>query len=265
MNEHVDRRVLGAIRWVDAVTQSVIVQPLRVEAASASLTRNLRGLSVVTAAAGLENYPGTFDLAALLEADAKPDGSVTVQGRVTDPTGTYLPRAFTLKLPRAATPGRTLPVNSIFAPMDLALLPTPQAKVMAGWAQVRVTVRKKKDATVFPQVLVRVVLASDHSQVLGRGMSDARGEALVVVPGLPLFQPGATPELVVTSETAAHVEFIPPAESDSPDSLDSSHAPEVPVDWTELDARAVVPANVRTAPLGLKAGETYSLQFAVTS
>lgn len=256
MNEHVDRRVLGAIRWVDAVTHAVIAQPLRVEATTASLTRNLQGLTVITAAAGLEKYAGTFDLDTLPQADVKADESVTVEGRVTDPTGMFLPRAFTLELPRPAAPGQPHPTNSIFEPMNLQLLPAPQAKVMAGWAQVRVSVSRKPDATPFPQVLVRVVSASDHGRVLGRGMSDARGEALVIVPGLPLFKPGATPDHVVTSETMANLEFIPPE--------NASSAPDAPVDWTKLDTKAPVAANVRTTPLALKSGQTYSLNFAVT-
>jgi hypothetical protein len=211
VNERVDRRVLGAIRWLDAVTKAVIAQPLAVSSATASLSRNLSGLFVITTANGLEKYTGHFALA-------------------------------TLPLH---------PANSLFSPVDLQLLPSPRAKVMAGWAQVRVMV-KKPSGEPFANVLIRVLATSD-SRVLGRGMSDARGEALVAVPGLPLFQAGATSHEVVTSETAAKIEFVPP----------TSAAPLV--DWTALDALAAIPANTRATPLALKAGESYSLQFSVTS
>ena len=251
MKDRVDRRVLGAIRWLDAVTKAVIAQPLAVRAATASLTRNLSGLFVITTANGLEKYTGHLDLATLPPADVKPDESVTVTGQVEDPTGCYLARIFTVALPRNGTTTLPHPANSLFSPVDLELLPTPRAKAMAGWAQVRVTV-KKQSGEPFANVLIRVV-ATANNRVLGRGMSDARGEALVAVPGLPLFQAGATPDKVVTSETAAKIEFIPP----------TSAAPLV--DWTALDALAAIPANIRATPLALKAGETYSLQSSVTS
>jgi hypothetical protein len=252
--EHCDTRVLGAIRWVDAVTRTAITQPLAARSSTAILARNHRGLSVIRSALGLEKYRRVFVLSDLPAADVKADESVTVQGEVRDPSGAYLPRAFTVKLPRPATSDAPRPANSLFAPMDIHLLPSPQARTMAGWAQVRVTVRDSSDA-LYANVLVRVVAATGSAAVLGRGMSDGRGEALVIVPDLPLFQPGATPEVLVTSEIAARIEFIPPG----------STSGNQPLDWTTLDALTATAANRPATALALKAGATYSLNFKVSN
>jgi hypothetical protein len=247
VKERVEQRVLGAIRWTDAVTQSVIAHPLRVRSAKASFTRNLSGLSVIIAATGLEKYTETFVLPTPPAADVEPAVPIDLEGTVEDPSGRYLPRAFNVKLPRRATKDVA---DSLFVPIDLQLLPTPQAKIPAGWAQVRVTV-KKATGEDFPNVLVRVVAKADN-RVLGHGMSDARGDALVGIPGLPLFQPSAADDEIVTSETAAGVEFVPP---------DSS---EEVVDWTALDKKTAKPVPFGS-PLALKAGGTYSLKFSVTT
>src|SRR6185503_8089374 len=89
--EHCDTRVLGAIRWVDAVTRTAITQPLAARSSTAILARNHRGLSVIRSALGLEKYRRVFVLGDLPAADVKADESVTVQGEVRDPSGAYLP------------------------------------------------------------------------------------------------------------------------------------------------------------------------------
>jgi hypothetical protein len=252
MKERLERRVLGAIRWLDHVSKAVVAHSLDVRSDNAAFTRNLSGLTVITAANGLEEYGDTFDLKDLRPAAKRALGSIVVGGTVQDPSGHYLPRAFKVMLPRDPTPGSPRPADSLFAPKDLELLPTAAAKTLAGWAQVRVTVLNKATGKEFRDVLVRVVTAGNH-RVLGLGMSDARGEALVVIPGLPLFGPGETAATMVTSETSARAEFIPPPPGTSP------------VDWTELDATAAADANVSNALLALKAGQTFSLNFSVTT
>ena len=72
MRELLERRVLGAIRWRDAVSDNVINLPLEVSSGTATFTRNLSGLFVITAANGLEKYTATFDLDSLPAPDAKP-------------------------------------------------------------------------------------------------------------------------------------------------------------------------------------------------
>src|SRR6478735_8811062 len=108
MSERLDRRVLGAVRWIDAVSEATITLPLVPEMVPGGprlkFIRNLGGLTVITEAEGLEAYVQTFDLKDLAPADVVADGDLDLVAQVRDPTGTYLPRKFTLALPRDASP-----------------------------------------------------------------------------------------------------------------------------------------------------------------
>jgi hypothetical protein len=249
MKERLDSRVLGAVRWLDAVTEQPITHALTVTAGDLRFVRNLSGLSVIVAAKGLEAYEACLDLDTLPPEQEVDDLSLDFTAAVTDPTGRYLPRRFDLKLPRVAQPPRLpngqRPASSLFDPVPIALLPGPLAPVAAGWAQVRVTARTAEDKPL-KHLYLRVVATADDA-VLGRGMTDERGEGLVIVPGLKLFAPGNTPAEVTTSETDVRLEAILPGEVAAA------------VDWTALEAEDAEAAN--TKPLKLKAGKTYACNF----
>ncbi len=252
MKERDDNRILGAIRWIDGVTSAQITFPLAVSAPNAKFVRNLSGLSVISSAAGLNNYTTAFDLTALPAPQRVANQSLSFTGQVADPSGVYLPRVFTIKLPRDESPAllppdNHRPANSLFTPQDVVLLPAPAAPMSAGFAQVRLSIADTHGVPL-PNVLARVVATADNT-VLGRGMSDPRGEALVAVPFLKLFAPGGTPDEVVTRETEARLELLfPPANQPI-------------VDWTVLDATAVDPAHVDPVHLQLVAGGVYSRKF----
>ena len=252
MKERLDQRVLGAIRWIDAVTQAPIPLPLVASSDELRFVRNLTGLTVITHADGLENYTGTLNLDTLAPADVIAVGSLAREGQVADPTGTYLPARFTLQLPRDPAPDllppdNHRPVNSLFTPIEIALLPSPAARLAAGCAQVRVLILDD-DENPIPNALARVVATADDA-ILGCGLADARGEALVAVPGLKHFAPGATAEEVVTVETEARLEIIhPPAGEDV-------------VDWTVLKAAPVAADDTDPELLNLKPGGLYSRRY----
>jgi hypothetical protein len=252
VKERLDSRVLGAVRWIDAVSLAPIPLPLVASGKQLRFTRNLSGLTVVTHSDGLEAYERTFHLDDLDPADQLTIGSVTREAQVIDPSGTYLPTKFTLPLPRdpspvVTPPDDTRPTDSWFTPVDIALLPSPKARAAAGWAQVRVAVR---DAVGTPirNALARVAATSDNS-ILGCGLSDERGEAVVFVPSLKLFAPGATAHEVVTVVTEARLEIVPPTD-------DSAI-----IDWSPLLAKAAKPTDVDPTPLQLRAGRTYSRAY----
>ncbi len=262
MKYRCDNRVLGAIRWIDAVTRAPITVPLVPLASPPNAThlrfiRNFSGLTVITHADGLETYTATFNLDDLDPGDAVPALSLELHGQVTDPTGNYLPRRFTLDLPLDADPtltppDNTRPPNSLFEPIDVELLPSPSAKVPAGWAQVRVLILDAEGDPI-PHALARVVAtAADPADevTLGFGQSDSRGEALVAIPGLKNFAPGATEDEVVTIETAARLEIVFPPPADDP------------ADWTALKTTPVAaPADIDPTPLALSPGRTYSRRY----
>lgn len=252
MNEVLDTRVLGAVRWVDAVTGAPIALALTVRGPGLRFTRNLSGLTVITHAAGLEAYTRTFDLGTLPPGETVPTGDVTVTADVEDPSGTYLPRRFTFDLPRDASPdvlppdGRR-PPGSLFTPLDVALLPSPAARLAPGCAEVRVLIQTPTGQGI-RHALARVV-ASDGGAVLGCGLADERGEALVAIPGLKHFAPGPTADEVVSVETEARLELIlPPADAPI-------------VDWTALRDAPVAAGHTDPRPLRLKPGALISRRF----
>jgi len=252
MNEILDTRILGALRWIDAVTHTPIAGPLAVTGTGLRFTRNLSGLTVITQAAGLEAYTRTFDLASLPAGEVVPNGDITLTADVTDPSGSYLPRRFTLNLPRDPSPevlppDSRRPPRSLFTPFDVALLPAPAARLPAGCAEVRLLIQTPAKVGI-RNALARVV-ATTGGAVLGCGLSDARGEVLVAIPGLKHFAPGATEEEVVSVETEARLEIILPPPGATI------------VDWVTLRDAPVAAGHTDPQPLRLKPGALISRQF----
>jgi hypothetical protein len=68
--------------------------------------------------------------------------------------------------------------------VTIALLPSPRCAIPATSAAVRVTVRKRTDGRRVANALVRV--ASDNGQFAAQSVTDAAGEALVIVPNFPM-------------------------------------------------------------------------------
>jgi hypothetical protein len=178
--ENLDRRLLGAVRFVDAVTGAEILSTLRVDAPGVRWVRNLRGWFVAAQAPGLEAHTLPLDAP---PAEPEP-GAVPVTLRVTDPAGRYLPRMALLTLPRDPDPANKDAAGSLFLPESVELYPSPVMRAAPGWAVIRVAAA---DAQGRPAAgaLFRVLRKSGGG-LLGRGMADARGEALVAVPGIPV-------------------------------------------------------------------------------
>jgi hypothetical protein len=256
VKERVETRILGAVRWLDAVTQAPIAVPLVATGDGLRFVRNLSGFTVVTHADGLENYIPVFNLDDLPPAQVVAPGAIELDGQVEDPSGMYLPMRFTLPFPLDPSPAllppdNHRPPNSLFAPVDIALLPSPAARLSPGCAQVRVLILDDNGDPI-PNALARVVATADGA-ILGCGLADARGEALVAVPSLKHFAPGATEEDVVTLETEARLEIIhPPAD-------------ETVVNWTALRDAAVAAGDTDPALLRLKPGGLYSRRYPFTT
>ena len=178
--ETVERRVLGALRPVDAVTGVRIVAPLSVTAAGVRVVRNASGMYVVTGAPGLAAQTHSAEAPEWDPADPRP-----VEFTVRDPAGVYLARRFTLRLPRDPDPANAQQPDSLFRPGEVRMFPSPVAPVSPQWAVVRASVPGAQPGTVNGGALIRVVRVSD-GVLLAAGLADARGEALVAVPGIPV-------------------------------------------------------------------------------
>jgi hypothetical protein len=256
VKERCDDRVLGALEWRDAVTAGPIRSWLEVTSGRARFTRNLSGLTVIVHVNGFETYERTLDLNALAPADVIAPASVSMEGQVVDPTGAYLPRKFTVLLPlnpsSEVDADGARPAGSLFAPVSVRLLPGPTARVDTGAAQIRVTA-SRADGVPLGNVLIRALATGNGGKVLGRGMTDARGEGLVIVPGLKRFAPGEGADEVTTSETEVRLQTVLPPPG------------EAVVDWDRMEASAGAVGVSDSQTLKLKAGGVFRRQLTLAT
>ncbi|MFG6413328.1 hypothetical protein ACG02S_05390 [Roseateles sp. DC23W] len=190
MIETLDRRVFGAIEFVDDVTDARVLAPLHVEAPGLGLLRNGSGFYVIRHFDDHEAYTRAFDGA---PADPpRTDVAMTVH----DPAHRYLPRGFTVALPRLLRkPTSTVPeADNAVTPVQVRLHPAASQHLRATWAALRLRVVVDAGG---PEVGLANVLVEATPAVAGltvhRTMTDAHGEALVVIAGAPPLLPDPGP------------------------------------------------------------------------
>lgn len=284
VRETVDRRVLGAVRLVDAATGLPVGAGARLRVLGAVLARpagdevvplgegsvrirpNAGGLHVLFRAPLFEAYTHAF------EAPAAPPqtgaGPLRLRLAVEDAGPAYLPRAFTVDLPRALDPEAA---DAVFTPVDVPLLRAPGARVAPGAARLVVRVREAAaGARPLPGVLVRVFRSprAPGAAPLASGMTEwrgrLRGEALVPVAGLRRFRPGGGDDVIETTvpvvfEAARHAAFGG-AEGTFPDA--DALAAALPADPAGPPAAGV--HVVRTdAPVALRPGAALTIDLAM--
>ena len=184
--EHVDRRILGAVRFIDATTRLQVPAPLIVKAEGVTWIRNRQGQYVISGTPNLQSHVRSFRQ----PPTTPPLDSESVELEVFDPSGQFLPRRHTIRLPRDPDPQNAHVEGSLFHVTDVPVFPSPAAKTAPGWAVIRATVVEEGMAEArLPGALIRV-LRTDDSQLLARGLSEwrgrTRGEAMVAVPGIPI-------------------------------------------------------------------------------
>src|SRR5215813_13621054 len=203
IQDHLDRRVLGAVQFIDSTTGNRILSPLRVTATGVRFTRNRSGQYVVLSHPQLVAHTEAF----LSPPGSPAVGSVEVEVNVSDPGKSYLERTSTIHLPRDADPTHAALPESLFRAIDIRLFPAPASRVEPNWAVIRATVVREGTTVGLPSSLIRVVRASDEV-VLARGLSDRRGEALVPVPGIPVTTFSADEDAVVTTQVEVTLQAI---------------------------------------------------------
>jgi hypothetical protein len=210
IGEAVDRRVLGAVRFLDSVSGAEVADGVRVDAPGVRWVRNRRGWWVAAAVPGLEKHVDAFE-----QPPTKPArGSVAVEMTVRDGAGRYLPRRATLALPRDPAPARADREDSLFRPLDVALHRAPSARMGPGWAVVRVSAAR--DDVPAGGALLRLV--RQDGTVMGTGMTDSRGEGVVAVAGVPVTTWEEGDGGVLSTEIDARLEVVwDPDGADPPD------------------------------------------------
>lgn len=174
-----DRRALALIALVDPFGRP-LTGPALLTGDGVRTVAKPGGRWALLAAAGLETHVGAF--AAPPPAPAQ--GSVDCAIDIRPFDRALAPRRAVIPLPRDPDPMHKDQADSLFAPIAVTLLPGPTCPVPATTAAVRVTVRKRGDGRRVANALVRV--ASTNGQFSAQAVSDAVGEALVVVPNFPL-------------------------------------------------------------------------------
>jgi hypothetical protein len=177
-----DRRALALIRLVD-VHGRPVPGPVRIEGDGVVTARKDGGFAVLEAA-GLKAHASAF---------LAPPATPPVQSRhvlldLTPAAAGVMPRRFDLRLPRDPAPANADSATSLFQPVEIEMPPSPRAPAFGSACLLHVSVRRKSDGKVIEHALVRA--RSDDKQFAARGLTDARGEATLVFPTLPLAFPG---------------------------------------------------------------------------
>jgi hypothetical protein len=213
LHEVIDSRVLGAFRLIDHSTQAVIKRPLNVSATDTTFIRNRSYHYVISDTAGLEQHTEAFSE----PPPTPPLGDIDLDVYVHDPMHRYLPRITAISLPRDPLPENADEADSLFQPVAVQMYAAPTFPMHPNWSGIRASLSIEGSEDPVPGALLRVIRTSDDA-VLARGISDQRGEALVIIPGIPItnFSTSTSEDdedvdasgPVVISETAARVEVI---------------------------------------------------------
>lgn len=252
LTERIDQRVLGALRLVDRATGLPVTAPLRLHSDSARLLHNRSGLYVITEASGLESHAEAF-----AQPPASPPlASIEYRFIIEDPRRRYLPRRLSVNLPRDPDPEHAGRPDSLFTPHDALLYHAATARLSANWSSLRVSVLR--NGKPLAGALLRVIGVAG-GDILASGISDPRGEALVVVPGVPVTRFADEGDVLGHDHDPA-----PVVVNTLPVRLEVSlTASDWPVDPDELEQNHA--ANLRQSrELGLRTGRMETVVFKLT-
>lgn len=204
MAELIDRRILGAIRAIDAVTGMAIRAPLKLTGPGLAFQRTRSGTYAIVGATGLEAHLVAFDA----PPSAPAAETLPFAFQIEDATGNYMSAAAAIRLPR-----RWDPLNGVrdtMVPIDVALAPTAGRDLSPSCAGLLAHVVDQSGQAV-RGALVEVFAAGGLTTRLGWSLTNERGLALVSVPGLPSLReiendPNRPDDnQIVTAETATDI------------------------------------------------------------
>lgn len=190
MNEAIERRVFGAVEFVDDLTDARVLAPLRVSAPGVALQRNRSGFYVIREVDAQDDYTRAFD-----DPPANPPRT-SFAISVEDPQRHYLPQSFSLDLPRKlATPAAPVAdADNALRPVQVRLSPAAALPLRAAWAvlRLRVVVAGSDPEAGLANVLVEAT-PQPAGLAVRRTMTDRDGEALVVIASAPPLLPDPGP------------------------------------------------------------------------
>ena len=204
MSELVDRRVLGAVEFIDAVTATRMRGRLRVAPVDkrVSITPNASALYVIRSAPGLEHHLQEFE-----QPPATPAlESLSFDISVSDPAHRYLPRTTRIKLPRKHAPKSD--AKSVLNPIVVRMYPAGAADVGTNWAVLRARVQMDDGSERGLGNALVIVTPQLAGFAAVTAMTDECGEALIAVAGVARALPGVGGGAVLTREFACDVEVV---------------------------------------------------------
>ena len=278
--ETADRRVMGALQFVDAVTRLPVVIPARLEVRGATIAgapvdagrqenairilQNRRGVAVIFRAPFFDTYAGTFDNPSS-PPETQPN-PLRLLLAVTDAGPYYLPQAFHVDLPRSLDPEAP---DSVFQPQNVGLFRAPNAPAQNGWAllRVRVTEAGVNPPNPLPGVLVRVFRAPRGvaDAPIGAGMTDwrgdIRGEALVPLIGIQRFRPGSGANVIETDQAIAFEAMRDGGFTGAAGQLPDG--PSIAAATPAAPLEILRPETTPTTPMRVEAGREYVVHLAM--
>lgn len=205
MIELIDRRVFGAIEFIDDLSEMRVLAPLHIDAPGVQVLRNRSGFYVLREVDGQEAYTRAFD-----DPPARPPRSALALS-VQDPAQRYLPQRIGLALPRWLPEGAEAvdDADNALKPVTVRLAPAAGMPLQTAWAVLRlkVAVSGSESATGLANVLVEAQPALPGF-ALRRSFTDRHGEALVVIVSAPPFLPLARPTAGLTREFAVALTLV---------------------------------------------------------
>jgi hypothetical protein len=204
MIEQLERRVFGAIEFIDDLSEARVLAPLRVTAPGVSLLRNRSGYYVVREVEGQDDYSRAFD-----NPEPRPARTAFAM-RVQDPTQRYLPQSFSLPLPRwLPSPGPALDdADNALLPVSVRLSPAAAMPLQPAWAVLRLRVAVSGQ----PELGLANVLVEAQPALPGlplrRAFTDPHGEALVVIVSAPPILPAAGPQSGLTRDFSVALTLV---------------------------------------------------------
>jgi hypothetical protein len=197
--EYSDRRILAALRFVDVFGRAPR-GPVTVRANGVRYIRPRPGEIVITSAPGLEAHAASFTTPPTTPAI----GSVAVPLDLWPAETALAPRRFALTLPRDPDPANAGTAGSLFQPIIVPLLPAPSATPPGFAAALRVVVTRSTDHARVEGALVR--LRPSGGLPASRALTGPSGEAVLLVPSVPLSSPGSGGTVV--GDVAADLDAI---------------------------------------------------------
>lgn len=203
MIELIDRRVFGAIEFIDDLSETRVLDPLRIDAPGVQVLRNRSGFYVLREVDGQDAYTRAFD-----NPPARPARSELTLN-VQDPAQRYLPQRIGLALPRWLPDGAEAvdDADNALKPVTVRLAPAAGMPLQSAWAVLRLKVAVSGSATGLANVLVEAQPAL-AGQPLRRSFTDRHGEALVVIVSAPPILPLAGPPAGLTREFAVALTLV---------------------------------------------------------